>query len=263
MIDPYVYTIMKIKWRVRLGCNPSSRKDVVMRILLIDDEIRLVKALKQLFIENHYAIETAYDGLTGLQMARNDVFDVMVIDVMMPGLTGYEVANHLRKEGNSVPILMLTAKDGVEDRVHGLDCGADDYLVKPFATSELLARVRSLTRRKGEIVGTEFISVGDLSLNLVTRTVTCGDIPMQLTTKEFLLLELFLRNPNQILPKELLLDRVWGYEAPTDTNAVEIYVHFLRKKLLVVSVDVAHDHEVSVPTIETVRGIGYKLKENS
>ncbi|PWI58869.1 response regulator transcription factor [Sulfoacidibacillus thermotolerans] len=232
-----------------------------MRILLIDDEKKLVEALKQLFVENHFAVDLAHDGVEGLELARNDVYDVLIVDVMLPHLSGYELVEILRKEGSSVPILLLTAKDGVDDRVYGLDHGADDYLVKPFATSELLARVRALTRRKGNVVGTEKIGVGDLQLDLVTRQVTCGQTVMQLTAKEFLLLELFLRHEGQVLPKEVLLDRVWGYEALLDTNAVEIYVHFLRKKLLAAKANVATEKAtLHIPMIETVRGVGYVLK---
>ncbi len=232
-----------------------------MRILVIDDERKLVRAIKQLFVENHYVVDVAYDGTSGLDLARNGVYDVLVVDVMLPGMTGYDLVETLRKERFSVPILMLTARDGVDDRVYGLDRGADDYLVKPFASNELLARVRALTRRKGEVMGADGVQVGDLHLDLVTRHVTVGHTAVPLTAKEFQLLELFIRHPDQVLPKELLLDRVWGYEASVDTNAVEIYVHFLRKKLQIAKESaVDKENPPHIPTIETVRGVGYVLK---
>lgn len=228
-----------------------------MRMLLVDDEKGLLGALRQLFTEQHYQVDTAKDGVTGYEKASSNPYDVVVLDVMMPGMSGYDVVKRLRADGHSMPILLLTAKDAVDDRVNGLDCGADDYLVKPFATRELLARVRALTRRTGEVLGTETLEVGAFKLDLVARSVTLGEAPLILTSREFQLLEFFLRNPGRVLPKELILDRVWGYESAIDTNSVETYVHFLRRKID------AHCAAIGLcrrPVIETVRGVGYTLK---
>ena len=230
---------------------------ITMRILLVDDEVKLTQALAQLLSEQQYVTDVAHDGVSGLDMGRAEVYDVLIIDVMLPGMSGYEIVRTLRDEGVSTPTLLLTAKDAVDDRVQGLDSGADDYLVKPFATTELLARIRALTRRTGDVMGTKELAVGEFRLNLLTRQVSCRDAAIHLTAKEFQLLELFLRNPGQVLPKELILDRVWGLEAPLDTNAVEIYVHFLRKKLLSFE---ATGGEPLGCSIETVRGVGYVLK---
>lgn len=230
-----------------------------MRILVVDDEVKLLSALKQIFVENQYAVDTARDGEEGFSLARYGAYDLLIVDVMMPKMTGYAMVKALRKEGLSTPVLMLTAKDAVDDRVEGLDSGADDYLVKPFATKELLARVRALTRRAGDVIGTETLVAGDVQLDMVSRAVNLRDVPLTLTTKEFQLLELFLRNQGQVLPKELILDRIWGFEGSMDTNAVEIYVHFLRKKLDAARKASATPDEITT-TIETVRGVGYVFK---
>ena len=229
-----------------------------VRVLIVDDEVRLLKALKQLFSEQQYQVETATDGLAGLSMARAEAYDLLIVDVMLPGLSGVDLVRKLRDDGNSTPTLLLTARDAVDDRVQGLDSGADDYLVKPFAAKELLARARALTRRSGEVVGPEQVQVGDIVLDLISRTVYLGDAPLTFTAREFQLLEFFLRHPGQVLPKELILDRVWGLEAAIELNSVETYVHFLRKKLD------AHRalHNIEPMTaIETVRGVGYVFKE--
>lgn len=228
-----------------------------MRLLLVDDERRLLGALRQLFMEQHYQVDTAEDGKEGYEKASSNPYDVIVLDVMMPGMSGYDIVKRLRADGQSTPILLLTARDAVDDRVNGLDCGADDYLVKPFATKELLARVRALTRRAGEVLGTETLEVGACRLDLVARSVSLGGVPLPLTSREFQLLEFFLRNPERVLPKELILDRVWGYESAIDTNSVETYVHFLRRKI---DAHCAAVHLDRRPTIETVRGVGYTLK---
>ncbi|KUO94807.1 response regulator transcription factor [Ferroacidibacillus organovorans] len=230
-----------------------------MRLLLIEDEVRLAKALQQTFSEHHYIVDLAHDGATGLDLAQTDTYDIILVDVMLPNMSGYEVVRKLRKTGHATPILMLTARDAVDDRVEGLDAGADDYLVKPFATKELLARVRALSRRSGEMLDVEEVSVGAISIDSVSRSVYVAGEPYSLTGKEFQLLELFMRNPNQVLPKELILDRVWGVEAPMDRNAVEIYVHFLRKKMDKVRID-RKIELAEMPVIETVRGVGYALR---
>ena len=228
-----------------------------MRVLLVDDEVKLLRALRQTFMDQQYVCDLAEDGETALDMARTDSYDLLIVDVMLPRMSGYELVRSLRKAGQSTPILLLTARDAVADRVKGLDLGADDYLVKPFATQELFARVRALTRRTGDVMGTDTLRVGDLALDLRERSVTVAGQPLALSAKEFQLLELFLRNPGRVLPKELILDRVWGFSAAIDTNAVEIYVHFLRRKLE------GKRQELGLESgcrIETVRGAGYAMR---
>ncbi len=226
-----------------------------MRLLIMDDEYKLLRAIEQLLLENNYAVDTAQDGETGLYMAQTGVYDALLIDVMMPKMSGLEVVRILRADKDSTPILLLTAKDAIDDRVAGLDTGADDYLTKPFAQKELLARMRAITRRSKDVLATETLSVGDVSLDLSSRVVMVGGKPLSLTAKEFQLMELFLRHAGQVLPKELIFDRIWGFEGPSDTNSVEIYVHFLRKKIDSVT------SQKRVCIIETVRGVGYVLKE--
>ena len=225
-----------------------------MRLLLIDDEQKLLRALQQLLIEQQYAVDIATDGESGLEMALTGLYEVLVIDVMMPKMSGIDVVRTLRESEDSTPILLLTARDAIDDRVRGLDAGADDYLTKPFANQEFLARIRALTRRSGDVMPTQVLTVGGFSLDLQSRVIKIDDQSLFLTAKEFQLLELFLRNAGQVLPKELIFDRVWGFDGPSDTNAVEIYVHFLRKKI-----DAIHDSMGTV-AIETVRGVGYLFK---
>lgn len=229
-----------------------------MRMLIVDDELKLLRALQETFSDLQFVVDTAHDGRAGLALAQEGGYDILVVDVMLPFLTGYQIVEKLRAQGDSTPILLLTAKDAVDDRVQGLDSGADDYLVKPFAMKELLARVRALTRRTGDVVGTKTLTAGPFILDLISRTVTVHDDVLSLTAKEFQLLELFLRNPGQVLPKELILDRVWGFEGPEDTNAVEIYVHFLRKKID--SKRSEQERAVRSSYVETVRGVGYALR---
>ena len=228
----------------------------LLRILVIDDEKRLLQVLEQLLKDHHYEVDTAEDGKEGLQKAYDSSYDLLIVDVMLPYMNGYELVQQLRQDGNSTPILFLTAKDSVHDRVEGLDSGADDYLVKPFATQELLARVRALTRRSGDLIGVSELEAGRFRLNLIERTVYLGAHVLALTPKEFQLLELFLRNPNRILPKELILDRVWGLDM--DINVVESYVHFLRRKIQQLASEAQLEDS---PAIETVRGVGYRLKD--
>lgn len=219
-----------------------------MRILLVEDEVRLASALKQLLKEHQYAVDVAHDGETGCDLALTDSYDLAILDIMLPKMSGLDILRAMRKAGLQTPVLLLTAKDTVEDRVTGLDAGADDYLVKPFDNKELLARVRALSRRTGLLAGGDAIEAGPFRLDLNTRTVTRNGEPLALTAKEFQLLELFIRNPNKVLSKEVILDRVWGPDADVIGNAVENYVHFLRKKI----------DEPNLPSyITTVRGVGY------
>ncbi|WAH38101.1 response regulator transcription factor [Alicyclobacillus dauci] len=219
-----------------------------MRILLVEDERKLASALKQLLKENQYVVDMVHEGDMGLDLALTDSYDLVILDIMLPHLNGIEILKGMRDQDVQTPVLLLTAKDTVEDRVTGLDAGADDYLVKPFDPKELLARVRALSRRTGQLSGTDAMEVGPFRLDLTTRTVTRNDEPLTLTTKEFQLLELFMRNQGKVLSKEIILDRVWGPDADVIGNAVENYVHFLRKKI----------DETDKPSfIATVRGVGY------
>ena len=222
-----------------------------MRVLLVEDEKRLASALAQLCRENQYVADVANDGDTGLDLALTNSYDILVLDVMLPKRSGLDIVRRVRAEKLDVPILLLTARDTVDDRVLGLDAGADDYLVKPFNNKELLARIRALTRRTCNLTGTELMEAGPFTLDLTERIVRRDGEQLNLTVKEFQLLELLLRNKGKVLSKEIILDRVWGPDAALIGNAVENYVHFLRKKI---------DQPGAPSYIETVRGVGYVLK---
>lgn len=259
---PFLINDSNQRCKVRMLCRGAGRqvpteRMVGLRLLLIDDEVKFVQALKQTLVEHQMLVDVAYDGVTGLDLAYSGTYDLLIVDVMLPGLSGFEIIRTLREQGDSTPMLLLTARDAVSDRVMGLDCGADDYLVKPFATEELLARVRALTRRIGKVGGTDTLSVGPFHLNLVTRTLTCQGAQMALTGKEFQLMELFLRNQGQVLPKVLIFDRVWGNETTADLNVVEIYVHMLRKKI---SACLRAFETIPPAVIETIRGVGYVFR---
>lgn len=219
-----------------------------MRILVVEDERRLASALKQLLKEHQYVVDIVHEGDMGLDLALTESYDLVVLDIMLPRMSGIEILQGMRDEQVQTPVLLLTAKDTVEDRVAGLDAGADDYLVKPFANKELLARVRALTRRTGQLNGTEAMEAGPFRLDLNARTVAKRTDMLTLTAKEFQLLELFMRNQGKVLSKEIILDRVWGPDADVIGNAVENYVHFLRKKI---------DDADKTSFIATVRGVGY------
>ncbi|MCL6443985.1 MAG: response regulator transcription factor [Alicyclobacillus sp.] len=219
-----------------------------MRILLVEDEQRLASALQQLLKDNHYLADVAHDGETGLDLALTDSYDALVLDIMLPKRSGLDIVREVRKAGLTVPILLLTARDTVDDRVAGLDAGADDYLVKPFNNRELLARVRALTRRSNNLTPVDTLIVGPFVLDRAQRVVRHNDRPLNMTSKEFQLMELFMRNPGKVLAKELILDRIWGPDASVIANAVENYIHFLRKKI---------DVPGRPSYIETVRGVGY------
>jgi len=222
-----------------------------MRILLVEDEPRLSEALTYILKKNKYGVDTAFDGETGQAMAETGVYNLIILDRMLPRKEGVALLKELRSQGIYTPVLLLTAKDAVEDRIEGLDAGADDYLVKPFSTEELLARLRALGRRPSGQIQDEQLNVAGLILKPLHCELTNGnDESVKLTLKESLLLELFMRNPGQVITKEQILDRVWGPDTEVETNNVEIYVHYLRKKLNSPNV-----------RIETVRGIGYCLKE--
>ena len=230
------------------------------RVLVVDDDRAVRESLRRSLEFNGYAVSLASDGAEALASIAGQLPDALVIDVMMPRLDGIETTRALRSTGNDLPILVLTARDSVGDRVEGLDAGADDYLTKPFALEELLARLRALLRRvstpgDGSPDGfdDEVVTFSDLSLNLATREVRRGDRAIELTRTEFALLEMFLRRPRRVLDRSFILEEVWGYDFPTTANSLEVYVGYLRRKT---------EAEGEPRLIHTVRGVGYVLKES-
>jgi len=222
-----------------------------VRILVVDDERAVREALQRALRLEGYEVELATDGQEALfSLARHGV-DAIVLDVLMPELDGLEVCRRIRRTGDRTPVLMLTARAEVSERVAGLDAGADDYLVKPFALEELLARLRALLRRSAG--GDDLLSFGDLTLDPGTREVHRGDRTIELTRTEFLLLELFLRNPRQVLTRDVIFDRVWGYDFGPASNSLEVYVGYLRRKT---------EAGGEPRLIHTVRGVGYALRED-
>ena len=222
------------------------------QILVIEDEINIAEALERGLIYEGYRVDVAYDGQRGLTIARDNPPDLVILDWMLPGIDGLEVCKRLRS-ASDMPILMLTAKDAVPDRVTGLDAGADDYLVKPFAFDELLARIRALLRRRKTTPDRpEVLRFSDLALDTGTHRAMRGDRAIDLTAKEYELLELFMRNPRQVLTRDVIFDRVWGYDFGGESNIIEVYVRYLRQKT---------EAEDEPRLIHTVRGVGYVLRE--
>jgi DNA-binding response OmpR family regulator len=222
-----------------------------MHLLIVEDEQRLATVLRRVLMEERHVVDLAFDGATGYRLAAGKAYDLVILDLMLPELDGLEVCRLLRAARVTVPILMLTARGAVEDRVVGLKAGADDYLTKPFAMEELLARVQALLRRSGDMDTSAKLRVSDLELDLLSREALRADRSIELTAKEFGLLEFFMRHPGQVLTRTQILDHVWSYDADNVSNVVDIYVHYLRDKI-----DRGSDH----PLIKTVRGIGYKLQ---
>lgn len=223
-----------------------------MRILIVEDEVRLASTLQDLLEMNSYTADVCHDGETGLDNALSGIYDVILLDVMLPKLDGFTVLRRLRGAGNSTPVLMLTARSEVSDKVEGLDCGADYYLTKPFEPRELLACIRALTRRQPELLNTDLLKYGDLSLDKSAFSLSCGDRSVRLSRREFDMMELLMRNRSQVITKETLLLKIWGYESDAEDNNVEVYISFLRKKL---------DHLRSRAKIKTIRMVGYCLAE--
>ena len=221
-----------------------------MNVLLVEDDPRIARVVERALSEAGHRVELATDGLEALTSAERGVHDLVVLDVMLPEMDGIEVARELRGEGVRVPILMLTARDAVPDRVRGLDAGADDYLTKPFALEELLARIRALGRRASDAAD-QMLTVGPLTLDLDRHEVRREDRPIALTAKEFDLLTYLMRNAGRVLSKDQITEHVWGYDSQATSNVVEIYIHYLRDKI---------DRGFERPLIRTVRGVGYALK---
>jgi two-component system, OmpR family, response regulator MprA len=223
-----------------------------VKVLVVDDEPAVREALRRALTLEGYSVELAADGAEALHRVGDGVAaDAVVLDVLMPGIDGLEVCRRIRLAGNRVPVLMLTARDEVADRVAGLDAGADDYLVKPFALEELLARLRALLRRSMETDG-EVLRFADLDLNPATREVRRDGEPIELTRTEFTLLELFMRNPRQVLIRSVIFERVWGYDFGSSSNSLDVYIGYLRRKTEIGG---------RPRLLQTVRGVGYALRE--
>lgn len=222
-----------------------------MRILLVDDEKQLAEAVAQVLRRNNYTVDLAYDGESGLDAALSAIYDIVILDIMLPKMNGLDVLKALRGAQISVPVILLSAKGETEDKVKGLDSGADDYLPKPFKIEELLARLRALGRRKGELVPEGILSYGDIELNPNTLHVYCGKKSYKLTLKESQLLELLMNMKGMVISKGSIIEKLWGFDGEAEDNHVEVYVSFLRKKLTALR---------STNTIQTVRGLGYALR---
>ncbi|KSU83158.1 DNA-binding response regulator, OmpR family, contains REC and winged-helix (wHTH) domain [Fictibacillus enclensis] len=222
-----------------------------MKILVVEDDKGVRQGIENLLLDEKYIVVSEENGEDGLFSAEDGEYDALILDIMLPGMNGLEIVKELRIQGNHVPILLLTARDSVEDRVKGLDAGADDYLIKPFAGPELLARLRVLLRDRGTTPAEE-LSFGNITLNKSEYDGYVDSKKLSLTVKEYQLLEYFLRNPNQILLRDQIFNRVWGYSSDVGLNAVDVYVHYLRKKLAL------HGCE---HLLKTVRGIGFMLQE--
>jgi len=219
-----------------------------MRILVVDDDAGIRDSLERALRREGYIVTTAPDGEAALEAVADGAPDALILDVSMPRLDGLSVCRRLRADGNSVPILVLTARHSLGDRVAGLDAGADDYLVKPFALEELFARLRALLRRAAPTEGAGILKLGDLVLDPGARTVSRGDRSIELTRTEYELLELFLRNPGQVLTRDLIFERVWGYDFGATSNSLDVYIGYLRRKT---------ELEALPRLIHTVRGVGY------
>ena len=226
-----------------------------MRLLIVEDEKRLADTLRQLLHRQGYTADVSYDGVSGLDNAMSGIYDLVILDVMLPGMNGFQVAQKLRQGGIAVPVLMLTAKSDLTDRIHGLDCGADYYLTKPFEAEELLACIRTLLRRAGgALQESDTLTWGDLSLERGTFTLVCGGRDVRLSRREYDLMELLMRNGTQVVTKEQMLVKVWGYDSQAEDNNAEVYISFLRRKL-------SHLH--SCVKIKTLRMLGYCLTQEA
>lgn len=219
-------------------------------ILLVEDEVVLAQFISLELSNEGYQVSTAHDGMTGLAIARQSLPDLAILDWMLPGLSGLELCRRLRTTGIKIPIIMMTAKNEVEDRVAGLDAGADDYITKPFSVEELLARIRAHLRRTQEVYE-NILQVGDLRLDRLTHQVLRGDRLIDLTVKEFDLLAYLMQNPQQVFTKEQILENVWGYNFGGDSNVIEVYIRYLRLKL---------EQQGEIRIIHTVRGVGYVIR---
>lgn len=225
---------------------------IFLRILLVEDEIHLAEALAYTLRKNNYGVDIAYDGLTGQEMAETGLFNLIILDRMLPGKEGLEILKDIRKKGITAPVLVLTAKDSIRDKIEGLDSGADDYLIKPFSKDELLARIRALSRRQSDLIENNEIRIGTVLFNPLKGTIECSGKTTKLSSKESQLLEILLRNRNKVVTKEQILDKIWGFYSDVELNNIEVYLSYLRKKLSAARCNIV---------IETFRRSGYCLTE--
>ncbi len=226
-----------------------------MKVLIVEDEVKLADALVQIFRKNGISADAFYNGGDGLDNALSGIYDVIVLDIMLPVTDGITVLRTIRKEGITTPVLLFTAKDELSDKVKGLDSGADDYLTKPFAAEELLARVRALGRRSSAgIVASDRLICGNTVLNTSSCELSCGESSVKLGLKEYSVMELLMKNTGAVISKDILITHVWGYESNAEDNNVEVYISFLRKKLGFIGSDIS---------IKTIRGLGYTVSEDT
>ena len=242
-------TVRRFLYRVKIDIF-RTEIGVCRQILIVEDEVLLAKSLQEILEDSGHTVSSAYDGQEGLELARSDHFDLLILDLMLPKLNGFQVARTLRKERNGLPILMLTAKSDILDRVEGLDSGADYYLTKPFDKRELLACINALLRRQGKEVNQ--ISFGNTALDLDSSELICGENTIRLSSKEFQMMKLLLSEGKNNITRNTFLEKIWGYESDATENNVEVYIGFLRKKLKSLSSDVS---------IVASRGLGYHLEE--
>ena len=223
-----------------------------MRILIVEDEISLADAVAEILKKEQYFTDAVYDGKDGYDYAVSGIYDLILLDIMLPGMNGLDILKKLREQGISTPVMLLTARTEVNDKINGLDCGADDYLTKPFNKGELLARIRALTRRKGEIPTNE-LTFGDVTLNQNTYELCCNKLSVKLGAKEFKMMQMLMFSPKSIVSKDEFIEKIWGYESEAEYNSIEVYISFLRKKLGAIKSDIR---------IKASRGIGYYLEDN-
>lgn len=222
-----------------------------MRILIVDDEVHLAEALSQILKKHHYSADAVHDGLSGLDNALSGIYDLLLLDIMLPGMDGISILKTIREEGISTPVIMLTAKGEVSNKVQGLDGGADDYVAKPFSTEELLARIRAALRRKNEVLQDDALKFGDLELNTSNLKLSGNGKEIKLILKESELLELLMTRKQAVTSKDQIIEKLWGFDSEVESNNVEVYISFLRKKLTFLQ---------STVKINTIRGVGYVLE---
>lgn len=223
-----------------------------MRILIVEDEYSLADAVTAILKKEQYFVDAVYDGRDGLDYAMSGIYDLILLDIMLPKMNGLDVLKEIRKNNISTPVMLLTARTEIDDKIKGLDCGADDYLTKPFNKGELLARVRALTRRKGEIPSNE-LEFGDIVLNQSTYELSCGTLSVKLGAKEFRIMQMLMFAPKNIISKDEFIEKIWGYDSEAEYNSIEVYISFLRKKLGAIK---------STIQIKASRGIGYYIEES-
>lgn len=225
-----------------------------MRILIVEDEVHLAEALSQILKKHHYSVDTVHDGQSGLDHALSGIYDLLLLDIMLPEMDGITLLKTIRNKGVSTPVILLTAKGETSDKITGLDYGADDYVSKPFSTEELLARIRAALRRKGEVIADDALKWGDIELNTANLKLTCKGKELKLNFKENELLELLMSRKHAITSKEQIIEKLWGFDSDVEHNNVEVYISFLRKKLTFLQASVR---------INTIRGVGYVLEATS